>query len=268
MKLQNEAFYLLLNIFYVNIFFNLVIKMIDFFIRQRIEEEEIKVRDSFSHHSIVIDNSCKLIKELNIENINIIFFLIANMLERGYFSVKKYIYSKDIKYDRYLQKSEFGQHIALGYGVCRHESAFLNDIYLKLGYDSKVLNVHLIENLFDFSKSINHSVVIINMRDHALIHDITNESILQLLKYLRTYLVFGRTKIRIPKDKKEEMEIITSKFDEIIYDRKKFNSLAEESYYLILDNRSLFSSFYEETLPHIEMVNKLVRDRKGIINFD
>ena len=130
--------------------------------------EEIYI-DTINDYNKIIDNIVTLIKKLNIDNPDDIFYIVSLLIQSGQLSIdQKFSYNEDKPWDI---KGYYGIDVIKGTGVCRHEAALLNDVLNKCGYESSVV----INDYFkEYEQLVYHAVVFLENNDSYKIYDPTN----------------------------------------------------------------------------------------------
>ncbi len=178
------------------------------------KDEDIKSINAISDE--IIDNIVKLADTLEVKNPVDVYYFFCEMLNKGYLSYDL----NNCHFIRFSYYKDFEMISALtlnGHGVCRHISAFLNELYKRLGYESDIVHgfmkeinaddlekinkrISFYENdediakivrkaiasltdikvnmLFSKFRYLNHAVTRVNFDDMTLLTDATNETIL------------------------------------------------------------------------------------------
>lgn len=99
------------------------------------------IREIKELYDELINDFSFLIEDFEFENPVEIFALYNYMLHKGYLSKTRYYEHEHPSYGDIF--SLYGANVVTGGGLCRHDAAFLTDVYNKTGINSQILTVYL-----------------------------------------------------------------------------------------------------------------------------
>ncbi len=116
-----------------------------FFFDSDYTSEELEIIKSLrSYYDAFLNNYCKLIKDLDINNPIDFFSLFYILLIKGYLSnLKDFKISDEDSVQIFRNDKLDAINVILGKGVCRHTSALLSDLLNNYGLDSKQVGGYL-----------------------------------------------------------------------------------------------------------------------------
>jgi len=178
-----------------------------------------------SDYNEIVNDIVKLFSELKIKNPLDVCIVFSEMIENGLLSITAGYQHKSFFHDYDIDECMWGTRVFSGYGVCRHISSLLSDIFEKLGYSAFPMQAKIIEKNKVYSDNgiglrADHLVVGVCDGTKKIIYDPTN-------------LCFGYCDLN---DEDGEYYMVP------------FNKNGDELFYFILKNQKLINGGFNRYL--------------------
>lgn len=230
----------------------------------------------------VIKKYIEMLYKLNKTNLIDIQATTQFLLVNGYFSKKhKYFYRGNCDYsivDNLLYQG-VSPTICSGYGVCRHNAAFLNYILTKMGFDSHVVSMKLkptsrverlensgvylgdvkslnkVEALIEKIRLYNHAIVVTLYNDHIYFFDNTNGFFYD--RYGKRLIYCDNKSVKMKSNFNKRFKDIGNY--NILLKSELYNTYNEYMKKNIQDNLPIFDQFYEENKATYKKIDNKIR---------